>query len=213
MQSSLDYYKDLVVFLGKALGDHCEVALLDCEKGEIIAISNGRISGRSVGAPITDLAKRIIECEEWKHSDYAVNYSGYTADRKLLRSSSYFIKHDGHLLGMLCINVDTSDYQQLSQIALALGGLTASTPNLVGTAYMEHENFTDNIAYTTAQVMRDIYGDNVPEQFEQDERIEIIARLSERGVFSVRGSVGRAAKLLGCSEPSIYRYLSKLSQM
>ena len=212
MQNTLDSYKDLVLFLGKALGNHCEIALLDCEKSEIVAISNGHISGRSVGAPITDLAKRIIECEEWKHSDYAVNYSGYTSDGRLLRSSSYFIKHDEHLLGMLCINVDTTDYQQISQMALALGGLTASAPNLIGTAYMEHENFMDNIADTITQVMRERYGDNVPKRFDQEERMEIIFRLSERGVFTVRGSVGRVAKLLGCSEPSVYRYLSKLSK-
>lgn len=212
MQSILDYYKDMVPFLGKALGSHCEVALLDCENGRIIAIANGTISGRSVGAPITDMAKRIIEREEWKYSDYTANYAGYTTNQKLLRSSSYFIKEDGRLIGILCINVDTSDYQRLVQLTLSLGGLTASTPNLIGETGTERENFIDSITDTMTQVMREMYGDNTPEQFKQDEKIDIVARLNEKGVFNVKGSVGRVAKLLGCSEPSIYRYISKLAQ-
>ena len=30
MDEIMDYYKRLVPFLGTALGEHCEVALLDC---------------------------------------------------------------------------------------------------------------------------------------------------------------------------------------
>ena len=37
----MDYYKRLVPFLGTALGEHCEVALLDCRLQKIVAITNG----------------------------------------------------------------------------------------------------------------------------------------------------------------------------
>lgn len=48
----LDIYKGLVPFLGEALGKDCEVVLHDFrEPGHsVIAIANGNISGRHVGA-------------------------------------------------------------------------------------------------------------------------------------------------------------------
>ncbi|MDR2784579.1 MAG: PAS domain-containing protein, partial [Treponema sp.] len=47
--------KGIVEFLGEACGENCEIVLQDLREGkmEIVAIANGHISGRTVGAPPT----------------------------------------------------------------------------------------------------------------------------------------------------------------
>ena len=78
----LDYYKKLVDFLGEGvLGENAEVVLRDCRKPDhdIIAIANGHVSGRTIGAPITDFTLSILANEEWKEKDYVVNYEGKAA--------------------------------------------------------------------------------------------------------------------------------------
>ena len=121
----LDYYKKLVDFLGQILGEHGEVVLRDCRKPnhDIIAIANGHVSGRTIGAPITDFTLSVLANEEWKEKDYVVNYVGKAAPNKNLRSSTFFIRENGELVGQLCINIDMAPYEELMSEIRALSGM------------------------------------------------------------------------------------------
>lgn len=210
MNDIMNYYKNLVPFLGLALGKNFEVALLDCEAQKIVAITNNHISGRSVGAPMTDFARRMITNGEWKNRDYIANYSGYTQNNKLLRSSTYFIKSQGVLLGMLCINMDTSDYQLISNAALLLGGLEPAAAKVAACGSTDSETFQDSVSNTITQTLHNLYEENIPIHFSRDDRIMILSKLQEKKVFLVKGSVPRIARILGCSIPTVYRELSQL---
>lgn len=210
MDEIMNYYKTLVPFLGTALGKNFEVALLDCKAQEIIAIANRHISGRNVGAPMTDLAKKMVHSGDWKNHDYIANYSGYTENKKLLRSSTFFIKSHGNLLGMLCINMDTSDYQLISDAALLLGGLTRSSIRVAADSNMVSETFQDSVSNTITQVLHSLYGEEIPHDFSRDDRITILTHLQEKKVFLVKGSVPRIANILGCSASTVYRELSQI---
>lgn len=201
--SAMKCYADLVPFLGVALGEHCEVALLDCKAQCIIAIANGHISGRSVGAPMTDLAERIIETREWQTKDYIANYAGASETKKMLRSSTFFIKRDGDLLGMLCINVDTTDYQMISELAMKLGGILPDRDEGI----LVQENFRDSVNNLAQQVLHEIYGEQIPESFSADERRVILRLMQKRQIFQMKGAVSLVAGVLGCSEPTVYRGL------
>lgn len=205
----IDDYAKLVPFLGIALGEHCEVALLDCRRQCIVAIANGHISGRSVGAPMTDLAERIIETKEWQTTDYIANYAGSSETRKTLRSSTFFIKQNGELLGMLCINIDTADYQLISELAMKLGRILPSREDGIPV----QETFKDSVSNMVQQVLHDLYGDRVPESFSADERRMILHMMQKRQIFQMKGAVSLVAEALGCSEPTVYRGLkdSKLT--
>ena len=121
----LDYYKKLVDFLGAVLGKNAEVVLRDCRKPDhdIIAIANGHVSGRTIGAPITDFTLSILANEEWKERDYVVNYEGKAAPDKRLRSSTYFIREEGKLVGQLCVNIDMTPYEQVMDSIRQLSGM------------------------------------------------------------------------------------------
>lgn len=205
-------FKQLVYFIGESLGEHCEVVLQNCSKGCIDMIVNGHISGRKVGDPLTDLAKRIIKNNDWQEYDYITGYEGRTLDGKLLRSSTFFIKDDGKLVGMLCINLDTSHYSQISELILSLGGLSMTGKAvLIGNEHdSKQETFTNSIAESFTSVIRNLYGNEIPENFTQEDRINIIQHLDEKEVFEIKTAISYIAPKLKCSESSVYRYLQKV---
>ncbi len=204
--------KQFINFLGEALGKNCEIALQDCSKGCIEAIINGHISGRKVGSPLTDLAKEIIASRDWEKCDYITGYEGHTLDGKLLRSSTFFIKEDGNLAGMLCINVDTSCYSQMSDLILTLGGLTATGKTVLtgNEANYRQETFIDSIEDVVNSVFREIYENEIPDKFTQEDRLNIIRHLEGKKTFNIKGTISYMAERLHCSEASIYRYLSHI---
>ena len=63
MDARLEPYRVVVSFLGEALGPDYEVVLHDLtsEDGTIVAIVNNHISGRTEGAPLSNMALRFIQ--------------------------------------------------------------------------------------------------------------------------------------------------------
>ena len=118
----LQHYIKLTEFLGQALGPDYEVALHDMtdKNRSIVAIANNHISGREIGAPLTNVALKILMDKSYETQDYRLHYCGLSAEGKTLRSSTMFIKHNGKLVGMLCINFDDSRYLAASENVLRL---------------------------------------------------------------------------------------------
>ena len=118
MYKYLEPYAKMVDFLGKALGDNCEIALHDLtsEEQEIVAIANNQLSGREIGAKLSNLSIHYLETKQYLNNDFVMNYKTVGPDGKLIRAATYFIKEDGKEMpvGMLCINVNISDLEYLT---------------------------------------------------------------------------------------------------
>ena len=116
------HYTRLVEFLGHVLGPDYEIILHEIlpEQSPVASIANGGISGRDVGAPITNAALRMIMQKQYETSDYNLNYTGQLANGKTIRSSTMFIKDGGKLVGLLCINFDDSRFHEISDAILKL---------------------------------------------------------------------------------------------
>jgi predicted transcriptional regulator YheO len=209
----MDIASRMVDFLGKACGGTCEIVLQDLRPGKmcIAAIANGHVSGRSVGAPLTDLALRLIAQGVWKTKDYICNYEGRTRDNRTLHSSTFFIKNEGKLLGMLSVNVDVGQYTRISEDILRLAGLSpaVSQPPAAGG---QTENFYDNMEEIIKSVFTELKAEGSSKRFSQTERLAIIERLMDRGIFLLKGSVNSVAQKLQCSEASLYRYISMITR-
>lgn len=215
-------YVSLVEFLGKVLGPDYEVALheINANSQSIIAIANGHISGRKVGAPITNLALKIIKEQVYKSHDYILNYKGVSKSGKILRSSTIFIKDENNeLIGMLCVNFDASRYRDISRQILQLCKLPAESVEEVVPPEMPNaipdmvESFPDNIGEIIENVMETcLPGSKMhPKRLNQSEKIKIVDLLNKRGIFLLKGAVSQVAEQLHCSEPTVYRYLSTLN--
>ena len=189
MYKSLEPYAKLVYFLSAALGDNCEIALHDLtsKDQEIVAISNNPISGREVGAKLSNLSLHYLE---EKH--YVMNYKTVGNDGKLMRAATYFIKEEGREMpvGMLCINVNISDLEYL----------TSTIKKILGIKEEKDIEFKmDNpveILSSPLDEMIDMYIKEclekmgfpsyfLAERLNVDEKIKVVKYLQEKGTIKV----------------------------
>lgn len=214
----LRQYVKLTEFLGAALGPDYEVALHDLtdKNQSIIAIANGYISGREVGAPLTNMALSVLKDESYEWQDYRLHYSGLSAAGNVLRSSTMFIKEDGKLIGMLCINFDDSRFQSFAQQVLTLCHpnqfVQAQDQPPEGADLPRPETFRNSTdAVTQDAIAHELGRLGVPaDRLTSEERLQVISALEASGIFLLKGAVKDVAAGLGCSQASVYRYLSQI---
>lgn len=209
--STLDKYKLLVEFLAEVLGENCEVVLHDVNDFEnsIIAIENGHISGRKVGDSLTDLALNILNDQEKLKNDYLTNYTGKTYNGKELRSSTYFIKNEKEVIGMLCINIDVSKYIEARDL---LNSFIGNNQNIEKQS--DNQDFSEKLTSSIEELIDNMIENSIdnseihPRRMTAEEKKEITKKLDNKGVFLLKNSVSKVAKKLHTSEATIYRYLN-----
>lgn len=209
-KKNLLLYTSLAKFLGKTLGNQYEIVLhvLDSGNFHIATIENSHVSGRTIHSPLTGFALESIQAQKHINQDYVVNYKVQTISGKPLKGSTFFIKgENGELEGMLCINQDTSRYQELSQEILALANLSVASLSI------EETQPTDLVEVLDESIEGIVYSIVSPELLNQkvslskELKVEIVRHLNEKGVFQIKGAVARVSEILNISEPSVYRYI------
>ncbi len=209
----LQKYIPMVDFLAEVLGNDAEVVLHDVSDmdNSVVAIRNNHISGRKVGAPVTNLALKVMKDQKYSNTPYIVNYKGVSEKGSILKSSTYFIRdQQGALIGMLCINIDYSKFEQFRNY---LDGFIRLPENNQQASPVE-ERFSSSVEAVTLDGIETIIR-NIgvsPERMSQDEKIEVIKELNNSGVFLLKGSVAEVASQLKVSEATIYRYLTKIKK-
>lgn len=217
-------YIALVPFLGEVLGSDYEVVLHEIgAESRIIAIANSQVSGREIGAPLTDKALHFIRNGSYRDKNWELNYLGISKNGSALRSSTFFIKDGrGKLIGLLCVNFDGSKYHELSRQILSLvypADFTDSLPSPEAPAPDEGgganaEHFPNSAEDMVADAIRQATANaSVPvDRMTPQEKIDIVDRLNRSGIFIVKGAVSNVAQAIGCSEATVYRYLANLNK-
>lgn len=216
-RQKLQKYIPLVKFIANVLGKNSEVVLHDIKNPDnsIVAIENEHISGRKINGPLTDLALKILKDGTYKDQHYICNYKGNSKDNKSLKSSSYFIKDDNDdLIGMICINTDISNILKVKEVLDEFAGLDKEdeTKNKNNTELNIFEHLDENVEELIKSVIKDVLSDYPisPERMSFDEKLEVVKKLNEKGIFLLKGGVSEVAKNLKTSETTIYRYISKI---
>lgn len=216
------YYIELVEYLGVVLGPSHEIVLYDLRLDDksIIAIANGHISGRSVGAPLTESVLKSIVNRDYKESNYRANYNSVSRDNQIFRSSTLYIK-DGNdeLIGLLCMNFDDSSFKNLTEQLMTLihPNELIQKNNFEKIETIKYSEESDSIGTTIEEVadnavLRVLKSNSVPlDRLTKEEKINIVRVLDEKGIFMLKGAVSYIAKLLHSSEATIYRYLNSIN--
>ena len=235
----LEGYLPLIRFFAQQFPD-TEFVLHDVSRLDhsIIAIENSRFSNRAIGDSATDLVLRILKGRSYETTDYTEAYMSSSESGKIAVSGTYFIKHRGELVGMLCINTDFTPLQQLKaatdalvsshypvdQIASGLRSVSAEpTPEEVldrdsvshaqGLPYDRPPSIDERLSRSVTSIPIDTTLAVVAERnlqldrMTQDERMDVVRELENRGVFLLKGAIGSVAKVLHVSEPTLYRDL------
>lgn len=219
----LQQYVKLVEFLGYALGPSYEVVLHDLTDKDkcIIAIANNHVSGREVGDPLSNVALSILRDKSYEKMDYRLNCYGVSVNGKALRSSTLYIKDNGELVGMLCINFDDSGFRAVSNQIMSLCHPDIFVDDIVRHSRLpDHPALTQPVPETSRATAGAAAADAIERELERldvtadrltfEERLQIIKNLEANGTFLMKGAVKDVAAGLHCSQASVYRYLAQL---
>ena len=209
----------LAEFVSKCLGENVEVVIHDFSAGfnqSAVAVFNGHVSGRGIGAPLTPTGMAFLRDERIMQQDYIANYDGTTIDGKPVRSSTFFIRNRRNkIIGTFCVNVDISQYLILNKALEKLiyaeevdAGCGAGYPHLLKESFPRslEEHIGISISTQAAQTGR------LLSEFTANDNIAVILELEKQGMFSIKGSVKAVAAALNISQPTAYRYLERIRQ-
>lgn len=186
-------------------GEHTEVVLhsLDARDPSVIKIANGHITGRKLGAPITNLALLKLKTGQ----DISNSYLTKCATGKTLRSITTIIRNSqNRAIGLLCINSDMDAPLQ--------SVLRSMMPDS-----MINADFTSSPEVFARNIDEALHSsiDSVNNEVRQNSAIapskksrEIVTQLYELGIFELKDSAQVAATRLDISVHTIYRYLREI---
>ena len=214
-------YIQMVDFLGACFGDNTEVVLYDFKdiNNSVIAIHNGHISGRTIGAPLTSFALSKLKDKGKEGPPYYLDYLGMSKSNTPLRSNSFFIlDKNGNPRGMLSVNTDVTKYQQAADLLQKMAFLPTS--KLIENDTTQNNSSNNIEAYYTSpkDIINGIINDVTHsggisiERLTVEEKIEIVKRINAEKFFLIKGAVSEVAEVLGISEATVYRYLSKINK-
>ena len=203
----LDSYKNMLDGLSAYLGPGYEIVLHSLEDMDHSAIKviNGHFTGRSEGAPITDLAIRLLEQIKASGDIYnAPVYFNKSRNGKPLRSTTIpILGENERIIGLLCMNFHT----EVSLSTLLEGFYQVSSPQAsVTETFVSNADDVIRKAVETARIQ--VFND--PAIPTSNKNKEIIALLHEKDIFKLKGAVPKVAEQLGISANTVYLHLRNL---
>ena len=206
--AQIEFYKRLAHSLALQFGPNCEIVVHDLETEDmdhsIVAIENGHVSGRKLGDGPNHIVLESMHEDAAEVHDRAP-YLTKTADGKLLKSSTIFIRDDdGNPVGIMGINFDITLMKAFERSLEALTGTGDK-------GYTEPDPITKNIGDLLEDLLRECeqYVGKPAALMTKDERIRAIGYLDRRGAFLISKSSERACEFFGISKYSFYSYLNE----
>lgn len=197
-------YLPLIDMLGETLGEDVEIVLHDLKQPDtsVVYAVNTRVTGRQVGQSFNYLIDHVLLSDRF-NGDYLANYKFLTPDKRVIRSSSVFLKDaEGKTTGAICLNCDTTaagNAVAFLQRFLHFPDDQLETPAPPSQPHVEEmvEDMIDHIIAT-----------GMPTQdMSRKERVAVISRMEQQGVFLAKGAVDKVAERLGVAVPTVYSYL------
>lgn len=203
----LNSYKNMLDGLSAYLGPGYEIVLHSLEDMDHSAIKviNGHFTGRSEGAPITDLAISLLEQIKASGDIHkAPVYFNKSRNGKPLRSTTLpILGENDRIIGLLCMNFHT----EVSLSTLLEGFYQVSSPQTSVT-----ETFVSNADDVIRKAVENarIQVLNDPAVPTSNKNKEIISLLHEKDIFKLKGAVPKVAEQLGISVNTVYLHLRNL---
>ncbi|MGC3745424.1 helix-turn-helix transcriptional regulator [Enterococcus faecalis] len=194
--------------LGNFFGSTHEVILHSLEnlKSSAIKVINGHFSNRKEGAPITDMALKMLSQVESEH-DYAVKpYYNKNQKGVILKSSTIpVIGENDRIIGLICINM----HLEMPLIDYLQDLLPSGQQNDMSQELKNSEHFSDNIdeLITTSLTKVKQAVESDPNVSHLNQNKEIVIRLYDQGIFNLKDSVIKIADRLGISKNTIYLHI------
>lgn len=182
-----------------------EVVLHDlAEPSQSIRHISGNVTGRKVGDAVTDLVIKALH-KEGKNVKNRYNYKTISRDGRTLKSSTIFVRDkEDKIIGVLCINFDTTDYKNASHALEIFTNVYKDTDS-----QEKNETFVELITESIESIFKQAEAKigKEPTTMNRIEKIKLVKELEKNGVFRIKGGVDHIALLMGISKYTIYNYL------
>ena len=192
----LEAYGNLLDGLAQYLGDGYEIVLHSLEDLErsVVKIVNGHHTGRTVGAPITDLALSMLARITQQEGAPAISY--FTQNRKgePLKAATIAIQGENRrIIGLLCIN-----FYLNTPFAQVLAAFTppAAAPVRVIETFGENTAELVEEAVTRTRLQVDTQA-AIPVSMKNR---QVVAILYRQGIFNIKNAVDLVAAAMGISK-------------
>ena len=190
----LESYKTVLDGLAEYLGDGYELILHSLENLEhsVIKIINGHYTGRVEGAPITDLALKMLDNIRQKKDPAALCYFNKKNGNTLKSATIPILGEKKRIIGLLCINFHTE---------VSFASILASTPAssiVPGVTETFSDNVDDLITSALDEAKNKVYAN--PMISTTNKNKEIIHLLYEKGIFNMKDAVIKVSESLGISK-------------
>lgn len=204
-------YRDTLEGLAEYLGGGYEIVLhcLESYEHSVIKIINGFHTGRTEGAPITNLALAMLsELKQQPGTPHAIVYFAQNRKGEPLKSTTIPILGDGdRIIGLICINFYMNT--PLSELIRTMRPQEFMSPvSQNGEAFAESAE--EMLALTLGEVIPEVRQDAALPRSVHNK--EIVRRLWEKGVFDIKGSVDTVAEALKLSPNTVYLHLRNLTK-
>ena len=204
---NLEAVAQLMPSLRQMLGPKFEVILHDLSHVESsIVMLDGDVTHRKIGGPATDYLLKLLR-EGGDGAENSVNYKTVLPNGRLLRSSTIFIRdEEGRIIGSLCFNQDLTDYivaRNLIEENTLFGQTEVEPPK---------ETFAQDIG----EVMESVVDTEITlfqkpvVYMQKEDKLCIVAKLEQKGVFAIKNAVEYVAECLGVSNFTVYNYLKEV---
>ena len=204
---NLEAIAQMIPSLKAMLGPRHEVILHDLSHVESsIVMLEGDVTHRKIGGPATDYLLKLLR-EGGDGAENSVNYKTVLPNGRLLRSSTIFIRdEEGRIIGSLCFNQDLTDYivaRNLIEENTLFGQTEVEPPK---------ETFAQDIG----EVMESVVDTEITlfqkpvVYMQKEDKLCIVAKLEQKGVFAIKNAVEYVAECLGVSNFTVYNYLKEV---
>ena len=212
MAENLDRYIPVTEFIAEMMGPDTEVILYSVTDRSVYYVINPMDEEMVVGSGLRSLERRFLENRLYDHESFVVNYRALSKHRNKLKSATLFLRGDNRqLIAMLTVNANVDRLVELRDMLNEMVSGHRPYDNQHGTSfYNSFEVSVEGIVSTTIRKELDKYK-VPPDRLSQQEKIEIVRCLDQQGIFLVKGAIVEVAKSLQTTDPTIYRYLHKLS--
>ena len=200
----LESHRVLCEGLANYLGDGYEIVLHSLESYDhsVIKIINGYYTGRSEGAPITDLALHMLEDIQRNESLDYIAYFSKNKKGEPMHSTTIAIRSErDKIIGLLCINfyLNTPLYPIINNLIRMNDGESTSREEIYA------DDSAQLVTDTISEIRRVVMADT--DIHMHDKNKEIISRLYSKGFFKLKTGVAECAKVLGISKNTVYLHL------
>jgi D-arginine utilization repressor len=194
--NELLHYKAIAEAISLLLFPHAEVVLHDLKTGCIGAIFNN-LSKRSVGdESLLDGMNKLSDAQDVFPPYFKTNFDG----RKMKSVTAVLRNPRGKAIGLLCINLDISKWEEMHLFIQDLIKPTTEMPDfLFKNDWREKINIYVS-SYLKQHALR-------LESLDRAEKKKLLLALHQEGAFDTKNAASYIAEVLQISRATVYNYL------